>query len=135
MLRHNFVTKILSSILLSDYVGEGQNSYRDENIRIMLSTAVRVGWIEKNWTGHFEKILWQDAKLIKGEGEWSGTLKDLMRFRFWHFIERQAIDEKQKLSLKYRENPPEEYKHDNIIWSPSDKIVEVSASRKRRRVA
>ena len=131
MLKHR-VWSSVSNILFSDVRGGGQNGYRNTRIRIALSAMVRLRWIQKGWVTHFEKTLWQDAKLIIEAGEWTGTISDLMAYRFWHFLADQAKDQYTSLGVKFRQTPPEEYKFDNLIWSESDVIAEKSASRKRR---
>lgn len=132
MLHHRIYKKALSGILFSSVQGGGLNAYRTWKIRIALSAAVRLGWIQKGWVTHFEKCLWQDAKLIIEAGEWTGTIGDLMAYRFWHFLADQAKDQYTSLGVKFRQAPPEAHKFDNLIWSESDVIAEKSASRKRR---
>ena len=131
MLHHRIYKKALSGILFSDVQGGGQNAYRTWKIRIAISAAVRLGWIEKGWITHFEKTLWQDAKLIIEQGEWTGTIADLMAYRFWYFLADQAKDQYTSLGVKFRQAPPEEHKFDNLIWSESDVIAKKSANRKR----
>tara|TARA_R110000824_G_scaffold220107_1_gene407132 strand:+ start:246 stop:659 length:414 start_codon:yes stop_codon:yes gene_type:complete len=122
----------VSNILFSDVRGGGQNGYRNTKVRIALSAMVRIGWIEKGWIGHFEKTLWQDAKLIIEQGEWTGTISDLMVFRFWHHVAIKAGEEYTSLGVKFRRQAAEPYQNDSVIWSKSELIVDKSASRKRR---
>ena len=132
MLHHRIYKKALSGILFSDVQGDGLNAYRTWKIRIALSAAVRLGWIEKGWITHFEKTLWQDAKLIIEQGEWTGTIADLMAYRFWIFLTDKARDQYTTLGVKFRKNSDvEEHKLDNLIWSDSDKIAD-EAQRRRR---
>ena len=131
MLHHRIYKKALSGILFSDVQGGGLNAYRTWKIRIALSVAVRLGWIEKGWITHFEKTLWQDAKLIIEQGEWTGTIADLMAYRFWIFFTDKARDIYTELGVKFRKDPDnEKYKHDNLIWATSDKIAEEAEKRR-----
>ena len=133
MLHHRIYKKALSGILFSDVQGDGLNAYRTWKIRIALSAAVRLGWIEKGWITHFEKTLWQDAKLILEQGEWTGTIADLMAYRFWIFLTDKARDQYTTLGVKFRKNSDvEEYKLDNLIWSSSDEIADKAEKRRRR---
>ena len=123
MLKHRIWDSV-SNILFSDVRGGGQNGYRNTKGRIALSAMF--------WIGHFEKTLWQDAKLIIEQGEWTGTISDLMVFRFWHHVAIKAGEEYTSLGVKFRRQAAEPYQNDSVIWSKSELIVDKSASRKRR---
>tara|TARA_R110002020_G_scaffold113278_1_gene260646 strand:+ start:264 stop:791 length:528 start_codon:yes stop_codon:yes gene_type:complete len=136
MLKHRIykhAVKSVSSILFSDVKGDGLNGYRNWRIRLALSTAIRIGWIPKGYLGHFERTLWQDAKVIMRNDEWSGSIASLMEYRFWRFISKQANDTYVSLAVKYRVKKGS--LDDTLVFSDTDSIAalkETPAERDRR---
>ena len=136
MLKHRIykhAVKSVSSILFSDVKGDGLNGYRNWRIRLALSTAIRIGWIPKGYLGHFERTLWQDAKVIMRNDEWSGSIASLMEYRFWRFVQEQASNAAVDLAVKLRVR--KESLDDAILFSSTDQLAnleETPAERDRR---
>ena len=133
MLSHRIYKKAVSNILFSSVKGDGLNGYRNWRIRLALTFATRVGWIEKGYLTHFERVLWQDAKIIMRNEEWSGSIASLMEYRFWRFISKQANDTYVSLAVKYRVR--KDSLDDTLIFSDTDSIAalqETPAERDRR---
>ncbi len=122
MLKHRIYKSVLTSILFSDVQGGGLNAYRTGPIRMALTLAVRLGWIEKGYIGHFERILWQDAKIIMGNGEWKGTIAELMQYRFWRFFADQARSKYTALAVEHR--IAKSTLDDTLLYDDSDKLVD-----------
>ena len=126
MLKHRIYQSVLTSILFSDVRGDGLNAYRTGPIRLALPLAVRLGWIEKGYLGHFERILWQDAKIIMGNGEWKGTIAELMQYRFWRFFADQARNKYTGLAVEHR--IAKSNLSDTLLYDDSDKIAGTSTA-------
>ena len=122
MLKHRIYKSVLTSILFSDVQGDGLNAYRTGPIRLALTLAVRLGWIEKGYLTHFERILWQDAKIIMRNGEWKGTIAELMQYRFWRFFAEQARSKYTGLAVEHR--IAKSNLDDTLLYDDSDKIAD-----------
>mgnify|MGYP003111362713 CR=1 FL=1 len=120
MLKHRIYKSVMSSILFSDVRGGGLNAYRTGPIRMALTLAVRLGWIEKGYLTHFERILWQDAKIIMANGEWKGTIAELMQYRFWRFIAEQARSKYAKLAVEHKIAKP---LSTQLLYADSDELA------------
>ena len=133
MLSHRIYKKAVSNILFSSVKGDGLNGYRNWRIRLALTFATRVGWIEKGYLSHFERVLWQDAKIIMRNEEWTGSIASLMEYRFWRFISKKAGDTYVTLAVKYRVR--KDSLDDTLVFSDTDSIAalqETPAERDRR---
>ena len=133
MLSHRIYKKAVSNILFSSVKGNGLNGYRNWRIRLALTFATRVGWIEKGYLSHFERVLWQDAKIIMRNEEWSGSIASLMEYRVWRFVQEQASNAAVDLAVKLRVR--KESLDDAILFSSTDqlaKLQETPAERDRR---
>ena len=84
------VWRDISNILLSDVRGNGLNAYRTTSIRLALTMARRLGWVQHKTIGHFEMVLWQQATDAIENGLWSGRKRDAMRYYFWRFVSTEA---------------------------------------------
>lgn len=122
MLKHRIYQSVLTSILFSDVQGDGLNAYRTGPIRLALTLAVRLGWIEKGYIGHFERVLWQDAKVIMRNGEWGGTIAELMQYRFWRFFAEQARNKYVELAVDHR--IAKSNLDDVLLYDDSDKLAD-----------
>ena len=122
MLKHRIYQSVMSSILFSDVQGAGLNAYRTSPIRMALTLAVRLGWIEKGYLTHFERILWQDAKIIMRNGEWKGTIAELMQYRFWRFFADQARNKYVELAVEHRIAKSD--LSDTLLYNDSDKLAD-----------
>ena len=126
MLKHRIYQSVLTSILFSDVQGNGLNAYRTGPIRLALTLAVRLGWIEKGYIGHFERVLWQDAKVIMRNGEWKGTIAELMQYRFWRFFSEQARSKYTALAVEHR--TAKSTLDDTLLYDDSDKLADKKAA-------
>lgn len=88
-LRHR-VWRDVTDILFSDVKGDGLNAYRTTSIRLALTMARRLGWVQKGTIRHFEAVLWQQATDAIENGVWSGKKSSAMRYYFWRFISTEA---------------------------------------------
>jgi hypothetical protein len=84
------VWRDISNILLSDVKGGGLNAYRTTSIRLALTLARRLGWVQHKTVSHFEMVLWQRATEAIENGLWGGRKRDAMRYYFWRFISTEA---------------------------------------------
>lgn len=84
------VWRDVTDILFSDVKGDGLNAYRTTSIRLALTMARRLGWVQKGTIRHFEAVLWQQATDAIENGVWSGKKSSAMRYYFWRFISTEA---------------------------------------------
>ena len=122
MLKHRIYQSVLTSILFSDVQGDGLNAYRTGPIRLALTLAVRLGWIEKGYLTHFERILWQDAKIIMRNGEWKGTIAELMQYRFWRWLAEQARHKYVELAVEHR--IAKSTLDETLLYDDSEKLLD-----------
>ena len=84
------VWRDVANILFSDVKGGGLNAYRTTSIRLALTMARRLGWVQHNTVCHFEMVLWQQATDAIENGLWTGHKQNAMRYYFWRFISTEA---------------------------------------------
>tara|TARA_R100001224_G_scaffold90928_1_gene60145 strand:- start:341 stop:691 length:351 start_codon:yes stop_codon:yes gene_type:complete len=84
------VWRDVANILFSDVKGGGLNAYRTTSIRLALTMARRLGWVQHKTVSHFEMVLWQQATDAIENGLWGGRKRDAMRYYFWRFVSTEA---------------------------------------------